>query len=111
MTAWLLGIHEAIRRECLMEEVLTTEAAMDRAIFLRRIEALVRTHARHPVPRIRDREQQRSMTPDYLENLPVFDEREAKEWMGEMNGMLRIRDPARNRRTYTEDLEPLFQND
>jgi hypothetical protein len=111
MTAWLLGILEAIRRECLMEEVLTTEAAMDRAIFLRRIEALVRTRARHPVPRIRDREQQRSMTPDYLENLPVFDETDAKEWMGEMNGMLRIRDPARNRRTHTDDFEPLFQND
>jgi hypothetical protein len=51
------------------------------------------------------------MTPEYLEDLLMFDETEEMEWIGAMNGMLRIRDPVRKGRTCAADLEPLFQND
>jgi hypothetical protein len=57
------------------------------------------------------REAQLLMTPEYLENLPMFDETEEVEWLRDMNQLIRIRDPAKKRRTYTDDLEPLFQND
>jgi hypothetical protein len=105
----LLEILEEIRRECIKEEGFTTEVAMDRVLVLRRIEALVRTHARHLVSLIR--KEQLLMTPEYLETLPMFDETEEMEWLRDMNQLVRIRDPAKRRRKYTDDLEPLFQND
>jgi hypothetical protein len=68
----LSAILGAIRRECLKEEGFTTKAALDRVSILRRIEALLRTHARRLASRIR--EEQLLMTPDYLPNLPMFHE-------------------------------------
>jgi hypothetical protein len=49
-----LDILEEIRRKCIKEEGFTTRAAMDRVLVLRRIEARVRTHARHLVSLIRE---------------------------------------------------------
>jgi hypothetical protein len=74
----LLDIPEGIRRECMNEEGFTTEVAMDRVLVLRRIEALVRTQARHLVSRTRG--EQLLVTPEYLENSPMFDEK--KKWDG-----------------------------
>jgi hypothetical protein len=57
------------------------------------------------------REEQLLMTPEYLENLPMFNETEEMEWLRDMGQLVRISEPAKGRRTYTDDLEPLFQND
>jgi hypothetical protein len=51
------------------------------------------------------------MTPEYLENLEVLNETKEMERMGNMIGMARIRDRARQRRTHTDDLERLCQKD
>jgi hypothetical protein len=101
-----LDILEEIRRKCIEEEGFTTRVAMDRVLVLRRIEALVRTHARHLVSLIR--EEQLLMTLEYPENLPMFDQTEEMEWTREMNQLVRIRDRAKRRRTYMDDLEPLY---
>jgi hypothetical protein len=50
------GKVEAVRRECLMEEGFTSEVAMDRALILRRREALVGSHAGDLESRIREEE-------------------------------------------------------
>jgi hypothetical protein len=50
------------------------------------------------------------LTPLDLEALPVFDQTEETEWFGEVLAMHRIRDPVHKHRRYTDDLEPLFQN-
>jgi hypothetical protein len=89
----LPDILEGMRRECMEEEGLRTERAMDRVLILRRIEALVRTHARRLVSVIR--EEQLLMTPECLENLPMCDETEEMEWLREMDQLIRIRDPAK----------------
>jgi hypothetical protein len=51
------------------------------------------------------------MTREYLEILPMFDETEEMEWLRDMNQLIRIRYQAKGWRSYTDDLEPLFQND
>jgi hypothetical protein len=57
----------------------------------------VRTHARQLVSRIKG--EQLISTPESLKDLQMFDETEEMERIGAMNGVQRIRDPARERKS------------
>jgi hypothetical protein len=41
----------------------------------------------------------------------VFDLSDQNNWIEDVEGMVRIRAPGKRYRTYTDNLEPLFQND
>jgi hypothetical protein len=73
------------------EEGFATEVAMDPGLILRRKEALARTHTRCLVSVIR--EAQLLITPEYLENLPMFDDRR--------NGMVEGHEPTDQNTRYS----------
>jgi hypothetical protein len=53
----------------------------------------------------------RSVGATGLEGPPVFGLSDQNDWMGDAEGMQRIGARARSYRAYTDNLEPLFQND